>query len=265
MGRAGASSAAWARTDRRGAMADLRGRYAVVTGGSRGIGAAVVARFIADGAAGVAIFEYDYETAKVTAERIDPSGSKVIAIRCDVSKESAVAEAISLTLERFGTIDILVNNAGITRDAMFHKMDDDAWRQVIDVNLFGTYHTCRHVVPIMRERSYGRIVNVSSVSAFGNVGQANYSASKGAIIGFTNTLAKEGGPKNITANCVAPGYINTDMYKAVPADIIAEHLKLIPMRRLGEPGEIASAIAFLASDDASFVSAQCLVVSGGSV
>jgi 3-oxoacyl-[acyl-carrier protein] reductase len=246
-------------------MGDLHGKFAVVTGGSQGIGAAIVKRFVEDGAAGVAILDYNFELAKKTASRIDPAGDKVLAISCDVSDEGQVASAIKTAMEAFKTIDILVNNAGITKDAMFHKMTDDAWKAVINVNLYGTYHTCKYVVPIMRAKGYGRIVNISSVSAFGNVGQANYAASKGAIIGFTKTLAKEGGPKNITANCIAPGYINTEMYKAVPDEIIAEHLKLIPLKRLGEPEEIASAASFLASDDASFVSSQCLVVSGGSM
>ncbi len=246
-------------------MGNLSGKYAVVTGGCKGIGAAIVKRFVDDGAAGVAILEWDYEQAKKTAEEIDPSGEKVIAISCDVSKEEQVAEAVRVTLEKFKTIDILVNNAGITRDAMFHKMTNEAWNAVLNVNLFGTYYTCKYVIPAMREKQYGRIVNIASVSAYGIAGQANYAASKGAIISLTNTLAKEGGPKNITANCVAPGYINTDMYKAVPAEIIQEHMKRIPLRRLAEPEEIASVVSFLASDDASWVSGQCIVASGGSM
>lgn len=244
-------------------MGNLNGKYAVVTGGSRGIGAAIVRRFVEDGAAGVAILEWNFDQAKETAMAIDPSGEKVLPISCDVSNEEQVAAAIKTVMEKFKTIDILVNNAGITRDAMFHKMKKEAWDAVIDVNLYGTYNTCKYVVPIMREKCYGRIVNISSISAFGNIGQANYSASKGAIIGFTKTLAMEGGPKNITANCIAPGFINTDMYKAVPEEIIAEHKKMIPLKRLGEPEEVAGAVSFLASDDASFVSAQCLVVAGG--
>lgn len=246
-------------------MSNLNEKYAVVTGGSRGIGSAIVQRFIEDGAAGVAILECNFDLAQKTAKRIDPSGKKVLAINCDVTNEEQVADAIKLILNKFKTIDILVNNAGITKDAMFHKMSTEAWHAVINVNLNGTYLTCKYVVPIMREKCYGRIVNITSVSAFGNVGQANYAASKGAIISFTKTLAKEGGPKNITANCIAPGYINTDMYNAVPKEIIAEHLKLVPLRRLGEPEEIASAASFLASDDATFISSQCLVISGGSM
>ena len=246
-------------------MSNLTGKYAVVTGGCRGIGETIVKRFVEDGAAGVAILEWDFEQAKKTAKEIDPSGEKVIAVSCDVSNEEQVAEAIKVTLDKFKTIDILVNNAGITRDAMFHKMTNEAWDAVINVNLYGTYHLCKYVVPIMREKKYGKIVNIASVSAFGLVGQANYAASKGAIISLTKTLAKEGGPKNITANCIAPGYINTDMYKAVPEEIIAEHLKQIPLRRLAAPEEIASIASFLASDDSSWVSAQCIVASGGSM
>jgi 3-oxoacyl-[acyl-carrier protein] reductase len=246
-------------------MGRLSGKYAIVTGGSRGIGAAIVERFIQDEAAGVAIFEWDFELAKQTAGRIDPTGKKVIALKCDVSDEHQVISAVQATLDAFGTIDILVNNAGITRDAIFHKMSNENWDAVMQVNLYGTYYTCKHVIPHMRTKSYGRVVNIASVSAYGNVGQANYAASKGAVISFSKTLAKEGGPKNITVNCIAPGYINTDMYKAVPEEIIAEHMKQIPLKRLGEPGEIASVASFLASDDASYVSSQCLVVSGGSM
>lgn len=244
-------------------MSNLSGKYAVVTGGSRGIGAAIVKRFLADGAAGVAILEWDYDSAKELASKLDPTGEKVLALNCDVSKEEQVAEAINAAMDKFGTIDILVNNAGITRDSMFHKMAKEAWDAVINVNLYGTYHTCKYVVPIMREKRYGRIVNIASISAFGNVGQANYSATKGAIISFTNTLAMEGGLKNITANCIAPGFINTDMYQAVPPEIIEEHKKMVPMKRLGDPEEVAGVASFLASDDASYTTAQCLIVSGG--
>lgn len=246
-------------------MSNLQGKYAIVTGGCKGIGAASVKRLIEDGAAGVAILEWDFEQAKNTAAQIDSSGEKAVAISCDVSNEEQVAEAVKIALEKFKTIDILVNNAGITKDAMFHKMSNDAWDAVLKVNLYGTYYLCKYVVPVMREKCYGKIVNIASVSAYGLAGQANYSASKGAIISLTKTLAKEGGPKNITANCIAPGFINTDMYKAVPEEIIKEHIKLIPQRRLAEPEEIASIVSFLASDDSSWISGQCIIASGGSM
>lgn len=246
-------------------MGKLSGKYAIVTGGSKGIGEAIVKKFVEDGAEGIAILGRNLDVAQQTAKDIDPAGEKVIAIGCDVGDEEQVAAAIKIILEKFKTVDILVNNAGITKDAMFHKMTNEQWDAVININLNGTYYMCKYVVPIMREKNYGRIVNITSVSAYGNVGQANYSASKGAIISLTKTLAKEGGPKNITVNCIAPGSIKTDMYDAVPEEIVAEHLKHIPLKRLGEPAEIASAASFLASDEASYISGQCLIVSGGSM
>jgi 3-oxoacyl-[acyl-carrier protein] reductase len=244
-------------------MGNLSGKYAVVTGGGKGIGEAIVKRFVDDGAAGVAILGRNLDILQETAKVLDPTGEKVIAIKCDVSKEQQVADAIKIIMDKFKTIDILVNNAGVTKDSMFHKMTNEQWDAVININLYGVYHMCKYVVPVMREKNYGRIVNITSISAFGNIGQANYSATKGAIVSLTNTLALEGGPKNVTANCIAPGFINTDMYKAVPEEIIAQHVKRVPLKRLGEPEEIAGAASFLASDDASFITGQCLVISGG--
>jgi 3-oxoacyl-[acyl-carrier protein] reductase len=243
-------------------MSDLTGKYAIVTGAGKGIGAAIAKRMLQDNVAGVALLDYDQKSVERTAAELDPAGKRVLALFCDVSKEDQVNAAVKAIFERFGSIDILVNNAGITRDKIFHKMATADWEAVININLNGPYYLCRAVVPIMRERKYGRIVNISSTSAFGNAGQANYAASKAALIGFTKTLAREGGPKNITANCIAPGFINTDMFLAVPKEIIAEYLKGIPLGRLGEPSEIASVVSFLASDDASFVSGQCLIASG---
>ena len=244
-------------------MSNLTGKYAIVTGAGKGIGKAIAKRFLEDGAAGVAIFEYDAELAAKTAKELDPTGKKVLAVKCDVSKEDQVAAAVKETAEKFGTIDILVNNAGITRDAMFHKMTNEQWDAVISVNLNGTYLPCKYVVPIMREKNYGKIVNISSTSAFGNIGQANYAATKGAVVSLTATLAKELGPKNITVNAIAPGMIDTDMLSTIPKEIMAEKIKSIPMKRLGATSELASAVAFFASDDSSFVTGQCLIVSGG--
>lgn len=244
-------------------MGKLSGKYALVTGGGKGIGESIVNRFLEDDIEGVAILEYDVNLVEKMISNLGEASDKVLPIQCDVSNEAQVKNAVSQAVERFGTVDILVNNAGITRDAMFHKMADDAWDAVINVNLKGAYHLCKYVVPIMRNNAYGRIVNISSVSAFGNAGQANYAASKAGLIGFSKTLAKEGGPKNIIVNCVAPGYIETDMYNNVPHEIIAEHMKLIPLKRLGQPNEVASAVSFLSSDDASFISGQCLILSGG--
>ncbi|WP_040209173.1 SDR family oxidoreductase [Neobacillus jeddahensis] len=244
-------------------MGNLSGKYAIVTGGGKGIGESIVKRFLEDGMEGVAVLEYDVRLVEKMISNLGEISDKVLPIQCDVSNEAQVKHAVTQAIERFGTVDILVNNAGITKDSMFHKMADDAWDAVLNVNLKGAYHLCKYVIPIMRKNAYGRIVNISSVSAFGNPGQANYAASKAGLIGFSKTLAKEGGPKNITVNCVAPGYIETDMYNDVPQEIIAEHMKLIPLRRLGHPNEVASAVSFLSSDDASFISGQCLILSGG--
>ena len=198
-------------------MFNLEGKYAIVTGCGKGIGACIVKRFLEGGAAGVAMLEYDEELVKKTAAELDPSGERTLPIRCDVSNGEMVKEAVAKAVEKFGTVDVLVNNAGITRDAMFHKMTEAQWDSVLNVNLKSMFYTCKEVIPIMRAKNYGKIVNISSVSALGNVGQANYAASKAAIQGFTKTLAKESGPKNITVNAVAPGYIATDMLKTVPA------------------------------------------------
>ena len=241
---------------------NLSGKYAIVTGGGKGIGAAIVKRFIAEQAAGVAILEYDEALAQKTAAEI---GGNVIAIKCDVSKEDQVKAAVEKVLEAFGRIDILVNNAGITRDVMFHKMTDDQWRQVMSVNLDGVYYCCKFVVPLMREQGYGKIVNLSSSSANGNAGQANYSATKAAIIGLTKTLAKELAPKNITVNAIAPAMIDTDMMRGVPPEILEKYIKGIPARRLGTVDELAAAAYFLASDDSSFVNGIVLPVNGATM
>lgn len=241
-------------------MASLNGKYAVVTGGGKGIGAAIVKRFIQEGAAGVAIWDYDTELAKKTAEKI---GGNIIALSCDVSGDDQVQAAVDETLSVFGRIDILVNNAGITRDVMFHKMTDDQWNRVLDVNLNGLYYCCKHVVPLMREQNYGKIVNLSSSSADGNVGQANYAATKAGIIGFTKTLAKELGAMNITANAIAPAMIDTEMMRSVPEHLLKFYMTMIPARRLGSVDELAAGALFLASDDSSFVNGIVLPVNGG--
>jgi len=241
-------------------MSNLNGKYAIVTGGGKGIGAAIVKRYIQEGAAGVAIFDYDESLAQKTAAEI---GGNIIVCKCDVSKDEQVKAAVDATVAAFGRVDILVNNAGITRDTMFHKMTDDQWNLVLDINLNGVYYCCKHVVPMMREQNYGKIVNISSSSANGNVGQANYSASKAAIIGFTKTLAKELAAKGITANAIAPAMIDTDMMRGVPENMLKVYINSVPARRFGSVDELASAAFFLGSDDSSFVNGIVLPVNGG--
>ena len=246
-------------------MYHMQEKFAVVTGAGKGIGRVIAKRLLDEGAAGVAMLDYDFALVETTAKELDPSGERAFAVRCDVSKEDAVAEAFAAIYEKFGRVDILVNNAGITRDTMFHKMTPAQMHQVMDVNFFGTYNCIYQVVPKMREQGYGRIVNISSTSSYGNVGQANYSASKAAIEGMTKTLAKELGRKGITINCVLPGNIDTEMMRAVPEEILAPRIKAAPMQRLGQPEEIASLVTFLASDEASYVSGACIICSGASV
>ena len=240
-------------------MSNLKGKYAIVTGGGKGIGAGIAKKFVEEQAAGVAILDYDFELAKKTAAEL---GGNVLPVKCDVSDESQVKAAMETVLAAFGRIDILVNNAGIIRDAMFHKMTDDQWFQVINVNLNGTYYCCKHVVPLMREQNYGKIINISSYSANGNVGQTNYSASKAAIEGFTKSLAKESARKNITVNAIEPCGIDTDMQRSIPEANLRGLIASMPTQRLGDVSELAGAVFFLASDDSSFVNGVVLPVNG---
>jgi len=238
----------------------LKNKYAVITGSGGGIGAATAEVFVRENVAGVAIVDYNYEAACATAEKLGPTAFPV---KCDVSKAEEVEAAIALIMEKFGRIDILVNNAGITRDAIFHKMTMEQWMQVINTNLNGVFYWTRGVINQMRQNMYGRIINLSSTSARGNPGQCNYSATKAALIGFTNTLAKESGRKNITVNCVAPGATKTAMYDAVPEKVYEAMVASNPMKRLGKPEEIGEVIAFVASERASYLNGQWILVNGG--
>ncbi|MBE6548955.1 MAG: 3-oxoacyl-ACP reductase FabG [Ruminococcaceae bacterium] len=246
-------------------MKNLAGKYCIVTGAGKGIGKAIAARFIEEQAAGVAILEWDLTTAEATAKELDPTGERVIAIKCNVADSDMAKAAVEEVVAKFGRIDVLVNNAGVTRDKIFHKMTDDDWNTVININLNGVYNLCKNVVPVMREQEAGSIINITSTSIMGNPGQANYAASKAAMEGFTRTMAKELGRKNIRMNCIAPGYIDTDMMRAVGEEILTRMIKGIPAQRLGKPEEIASVAAFLASDDASWLSGENIFVSGAGV
>ena len=244
-------------------MGKLTGKYAVVTGAGKGIGRAIAERFLEDDVAGVALFDMDFPLVSATAKELDPTGEKVLAVKCDVSSQENVNEAFRQVVEKFGQVDILVNNAGITRDAMFHKMTIEQAQLVMNVHFFGTFYCCQAVIEGMRQRNYGKIINISSTSAFGNIGQTNYSAAKAAIDGFTRTLALESARKNITVNSIAPGMVNTDILKTIPADIMEQKIKNTPAQRLGEPSEIASVASFLASDDSSWVTGNCILACGG--
>ena len=246
-------------------MRDLTGKYCIVTGAGKGIGKAIAKRFLMENAAGVAILEWDLELAKKTAQELDPTGEKVIAVKCNVADSDMVKAAVDETVAKFGRIDVLINNAGVTRDRIFHKMTDEEWHTVIDINLNGVYNLCKFVVPIMREQGSGSIVNISSTSIMGNPGQANYAATKAAMVGFTRTMAKELGRKGVRMNCISPGYIDTEMMRAVGEDILNGMIRGIPAQRLGDPEEIASVAAFLCTEDSSWVSGQNIFVSGGAI
>ncbi|MCL2867284.1 MAG: SDR family oxidoreductase [Clostridia bacterium] len=240
------------------------GKVAVVTGAAQGIGFAIAKRLWEDGVDFVALLDQNDSKVKAAAAVLDPSGERAGGYACHVADITAVRVVFDAISERCGKIDILVNNAGVTRDAMFHKMTEEQWDTVMDVNLKSMFVCCKAVVEGMRARKYGKIVNIASVSAFGNLGQTNYGASKGGVIGFTKCLAKEMARSNCTVNCIAPSYIDTEMLQAVPEQVMNQFIAAIPMERLGKPEELAAAAAFLCSDDSSFVTGECLVVSGGS-
>ena len=238
----------------------LKNKIAVITGAGAGIGEATARIFDREGIEGIAIVDYNYEAACRVAESL---GGKAMAVKCDISKADQVEAAAQQILERFGRVDILVNNAGITRDGMFHKMTVDQWTQVINTNLNGTFYWCHFLINQMRERGYGRIINISSASVRGIVGQTNYAATKAAMEGFTNSLAKEVAAKGITVNCVAPGATKTAMYDAVPEKVYNAMVESNPMKRLGKPEEIGEVIAFVASERASYLNGQWILVNGG--
>ena len=240
----------------------FQNQVAVITGAGRGIGKAVAQKLFAEGCK-IVVIDIDAAIASDTVQSIDQTGDGSLALTCDISNKDSVAQAMSKIIEKFGTVDVLVNNAGITKDAMFHKMSLEQWQRVVDVNLTGTFLMTSAVVPYMREKKYGRIVNISSTSAYGNIGQANYAATKAGVIGLTKTLAKELGRYGITVNTIEPGVIETDMLKSVPQSIKDGWLAVMPLARMGQPEDIANAVCFLATDEASFITGVELPVCGG--
>ncbi|MGB0713755.1 MAG: acetoacetyl-CoA reductase [Gammaproteobacteria bacterium] len=235
------------------------GRVALVTGGSRGIG----------GAISISLKEHGYTVAanyggndEAAAEFTRHTG--IPTYKFDVSDFDAVQAGIEQISAELGPVEILVNNAGITRDGTMHKMDFDQWDRVIQTNLASCFNTSRCVIDSMRAQGFGRIVNIGSVNGqAGQYGQVNYAAAKSGIHGFTKALAKEGAGKGITVNAIAPGYVETDMVRAVPEDVLAKIIRTIPVGRLGVPQDIARAVLFLVADDASFVTGSTLSINGG--
>lgn len=243
---------------------DLTGRVALVTGSTRGIGRAI-ADVLAAAGASVAVTGRDQERADTAAAEIAAaSGATVRGYACDVGEVAQCAALVEAVEKDFGSLDILVNNAGITRDNLIMRLKDEDWDLVINANLRGAFATCRAASRGMMKRRYGRIVNLASVvGLMGNKGQTNYAASKAGLIGLTKSLARELGSRGVLANVVAPGYIETDMTAAMPAEAKASLAGSIPLERLGAPADIASMVAFLVSDHAAYVTGQVFVVDGG--
>ena len=245
-------------------MMDFTGKTALVTGGSRGIGRAVCLELAQGGANVVLCCAGDGTAAGETVRAVEALGAKALAVRCDVSDAGQVSGLVDAVLHGFGRIDILVNNAGITRDGLLLRMSEADFDAVVDANLRGTFLCMKAASRLMLKQRYGRIVSLSSVVALrGNAGQVNYAASKAGIIGMTKSLAKELAGRNITVNAVAPGFIDTDMTAAMPDAAREAALASIPMARMGAAEEAARAVAFLASDNAAYITGQVLAVDGG--
>ena len=234
-------------------------RVAMVTGGTRGIGRAIVERLHADGFKVAAGYAGNEAAAKACADELG-----VMIVKGNVGEFADCQRAVAEVEAELGPIDVLVNNAGITRDSMLHKMTPEQWNEVIFVNLASIFNMSRQVISGMRERGYGRIINVSSINGQkGQMGQTNYSAAKAGVIGFSKALAQESANKGITVNTVAPGYIDTEMMSAIPQPVLDKIVGNIPVGRLGKAEEIAACVAFLAREDASFITGATLSVNGG--
>lgn len=245
-------------------MLDLSGRVALVTGSSRGIGRAVAQQLARQGAQ-VAINYHSQEAAAQEAlERIEAEGGQAIALQGDVRRGEDARSLVEATTERFGRLDILVNNAGTTRDTLLIRMKPEDWDLVHETTLKGAFHMTQAGHRPMLKQRYGRIINMTSISGIlGQAGQANYSAAKAGLIGFTKAVARELASRNITANAVAPGYVVTDLTKDLPAELVESMLQLTPIGRAGTVEDVAYVVGFLASEEASFITGQVISVDGG--
>jgi 3-oxoacyl-[acyl-carrier protein] reductase len=247
-------------------MIDLSGKSAVVTGGSRGIGRAIVLRLATQGADVAFSYRGNAAAAEATAAEVQALGRKAMPIAADVSQPDSAEALVKGALEELGKVDILVNNAGITRDDLIMRMGIDAWREVLETNLFGAFYTLKAVTRPMLKARRGRIINITSVSGqAGQMGQANYSSAKAGLIGLTKAAARELASRGITVNAVAPGFVLTELTQDLPGELKDELVRRTPLGRFGTTQEVADAVAFLASDEAAYITGQVLAVDGGLV
>ena len=245
-------------------MKRFENKIVLVTGAGRGIGASIAKRFASEGAEVIVNYSGNDEAAQKTVDEITATGGQAQKYKCSVNDSESVKVMIDEIIKEFGRIDILVNNAGITKDGLMLRMTDEDFDRVIDVNLKGTFNCTKYVSKYMLKQKSGKIINISSVVGLsGNAGQVNYSASKAGIIGITKSAAKELSSRGITVNAVAPGYVDTDMTKVLSDNIRNEILKNIPLQRMGSVEDISNCVAFLASEDASYITGQVISVDGG--
>jgi 3-oxoacyl-[acyl-carrier protein] reductase len=245
-------------------MKRFENKIVLVTGAGRGIGASIAKRFASEGAEVIVNYSGNDEAAQKTVDEITATGGQAQKYKCSVNDSESVKVMIDEIIKKFRRIDILVNNAGITKDGLMLRMTDEDFDRVIDVNLKGTFNCTKYVSKYMLKQKSGKIINISSVVGLsGNAGQVNYSASKAGIIGITKSAAKELSSRGITVNAVAPGYVDTDMTKVLSDNIRNEILKNIPLQRMGNVEDISNCVAFLASEDASYITGQVISVDGG--
>jgi 3-oxoacyl-[acyl-carrier protein] reductase len=241
----------------------LQGKTAIVTGAAQGIGRAI-AENLAQAGADIAVADLDPERSLETVGAIEKLGRKALNLKVNVADTNDTKAMVEQVIKAWGKIDILVNNAGITRDGLLLRMKEEDWNLVLQINLNGTFNCTKAVLQPMTKQRYGRIVNIASiVGVIGNAGQANYSASKAAVIGFTKTVGREYASRNVTVNAVAPGFIDTAMTHGLPTDVKDTLLKQIPLGRLGTPGDVAGAVRFLVSEEAAYITGHVLHVNGG--
>lgn len=244
----------------------LKDKVAIVTGGTRGIGRAIALKLADNGANIVINYRNSDKEAEELKAILEEKGVKVLTVKCDISNFEDSKNLMNKCKEVFGKIDILVNNAGITKDTLIMRMKEEDFDSVIDVNLKGTFNCAKHASAIMLKQRFGKIINMTSVVGIaGNAGQVNYAASKAGVIGLTKSLAKELGSRGITVNAVAPGFINTDMTASLSEKVKEEASKNIPLKRLGDPEDVANLVGFLASDAANYITGQVINVDGGMV